>query len=76
MRHRPGGRSSAAGGVTGARAVAGLVAHGGLHMMVDLGLSDRSTITATDQHPFWKVRSRHYGGAINLRPGAQVRGGR
>ncbi|MDT7572099.1 MAG: hypothetical protein QOE05_2273, partial [Actinomycetota bacterium] len=60
-------------GVTDVRAVTALMAHGGLHTMVDLALSDGTTIVATDHHPFWNARSGRYVHAVNLLPGARVR---
>jgi RHS repeat-associated protein len=60
-------------GETAARPVTKLIRHGGKHTMVDVGLADGSTISATDHHPFWDATTGEFTYAIDLRPGHQVR---
>jgi hypothetical protein len=60
-------------GETGVRPVTRIIVHGGMHTMVDVELSDGTTITATDRHPFWNATSREFTYAIDLRPGDRVR---
>jgi Pretoxin HINT domain len=60
-------------GETAARPVTRLIRHGGKHTMVDVGLADGSTISATDHHPFWDATTGEFTYAIDLRPGHQVR---
>lgn len=59
-------------GETGPRKVIDLIRHGGLHTMVALGLSDGSTIDATDHHPFWVESREAWVDAIDLQPGDVV----
>jgi len=53
-------------GRTEARPVTALIRHGGKHTMVDITLTDGSTLTATDHHPFWDATTRTFTDAIDL----------
>jgi hypothetical protein len=59
-------------GQTEARPVTALIRHSGEHTMVHLSLSNGSTITATDRHPFWDATTRTFTAAIDLRRGETV----
>lgn len=59
-------------GRTEARPVTALIRHSGKHAMVDLTLSDGSTVKTTDHHPFWDASTRTFTDAIELRVGDQV----
>jgi hypothetical protein len=59
-------------GRTQPRAVTALIRHTGKHTMVDLTLSDGSTITTTDHHPFWDATTRTFTDAIDLHIGDHV----
>lgn len=59
-------------GRTEARRVSALIRHSGKHLMVDLTLSDGSTISTTDHHPFWDATTRTFTDAIDLHLGDQV----
>jgi RHS repeat-associated protein len=59
-------------GVTSAEAVVTPIVHAGPHTMVDVSLSDGSSITATDQHPFWDDTEHAFVNAIDLHSGDKV----
>jgi hypothetical protein len=53
---RVGDRVVASDGPTGrggVREVTAVINHGGNHRLIDVGLADGTSITATDEHPFW-----------------------
>ncbi|WP_222593224.1 Hint domain-containing protein, partial [Cellulomonas composti] len=56
-------------GESGPRTVTDLIRHAGQHTMVNVELSDGSTIDATDHHPFWVETRRAWVDAIELRVG-------
>ena len=59
-------------GVTAAEAVVTPIAHGGPHTMVTVSLSDGSSITATDEHPFWDETEHAFVNAQDLHTGDKV----
>ena len=59
-------------GETSARPVTALIRHHERRTMVKLGLSDGSTITATDLHPFWDASTSTFTDAIDLHIGDQL----
>ena len=59
-------------GVTAARRVVALIREHETRTMVRLGLSDGSTITSTDLHPFWDASSATFTYAIDLPVGDQL----
>jgi RHS repeat-associated protein len=59
-------------GVTSVETVATPIAHAGPHTMVDVALSDGSTITATDEHPFWDDTVGTFVNAQDLQAGDKV----
>ena len=59
-------------GVTAAKTVVTPIAHGGPHTMVSVSLSDGSSITATDEHPFWAETRGAFVYAQDLHTGDKV----
>jgi hypothetical protein len=59
-------------GETSARPVTALIREHERRTMVALGLSDGSTITATDLHPFWDASTATFTDAIDLHLGDQL----
>jgi len=59
-------------GVTSVETVDQPIVHAGTHTMVTVGLSDGSSITATDRHPFWDDTEHAFVNAQDLRAGDRV----
>jgi RHS repeat-associated protein len=59
-------------GLTRAEPIEKVIVHGGRHTMVDVTLSDGSTITATDHHPFWDDTQHRFVYAIDIKAGDNV----
>jgi hypothetical protein len=59
-------------GITAAESVVTPIVHSGPHTMVEVSLSDGSSITATDRHPFWDDTERAFVNAIDLHVGDKV----
>jgi RHS repeat-associated protein len=59
-------------GVTSSESVVTPIVHSGPHAMVDVELSDGSSITATDQHPFWDETEHTFVYAKDLQVGDKV----
>ncbi|MDQ1740421.1 MAG: hypothetical protein QOE53_2073, partial [Pseudonocardiales bacterium] len=59
-------------GTTSAETVITPIVHGGPHIMVKVSLSDGSSITATDEHPFWNETDQAFVNAQDLHAGDKV----
>jgi hypothetical protein len=59
-------------GVSSVETVVTPIVHAGPHTMVDVALSDGSSITATDQHPFWDDTVGAFVNAEDLHTGDKV----
>ncbi|HST47873.1 DNRLRE domain-containing protein [Jatrophihabitans sp.] len=57
---------------TAAETVVTPIVHGGPHTMVTVALSDGSSITATDEHPFWDETAHAFVDAQDLHAGDRV----